>query len=161
MKTLTSFLALLGVPLTLAAPTAIAIPEGCLNIPQSSDTRNDLTDGSPCKAVTVIFARGTAETGNVGASAGPPFFSALATAIGATSLAVQGVDYPADIPGFLAGGDAAGSKTMAGLVDQAITQCPDTKVVMSGYSYVFHFVFKCKDVDVRTDIEKAGWTARA
>lgn len=136
MRTSTSILTLLSVPLVLAAPVIIAIPEGGLNIRQSSDTRNDLTDGSVCKAVTVIFARGTTESGNVGAFTGPPFFSALATAIGTDNLAVQGVDYPADIAGFLAGGDAAGSKKMAELVSQAITQCPDTKVVMSGYSYV-------------------------
>ncbi|KFX96247.1 hypothetical protein V495_03604 [Pseudogymnoascus sp. VKM F-4514 (FW-929)] len=134
MRTSTSLLALLGVPLALAAPVTIAIPEGGLNVRQSSDTRNDLTDGSACKAVTVIFARGTTESGNVGSLAGPPFFSALATAIGTDNLAVQGVEYPADIAGFLAGGDAGGSKKMAELVGQAMTQCPDTKVVMSGYS---------------------------
>ncbi|KFY75163.1 hypothetical protein V499_04862 [Pseudogymnoascus sp. VKM F-103] len=134
MRTSTFLFTLLSVPLSLAAPTVIAIPEGGLNIRQSSDTRNDLTDGSACKAVTVIFARGTTESGNVGALVGPPFFSALATAIGTENLAVQGVDYPADIAGFLAGGDAAGSKKMAELVGQAFTQCPDTKVVMSGYS---------------------------
>lgn len=47
------------------------------------------------------------------------------------------MDYPADIPGFLAGGDAGGSKTMASLVQQAMTQCPSTKIVMAGYRYVF------------------------
>lgn len=134
MRTSTFLLTLLSVPLAHTAPTFIAIPEGGLNIRQSSDTRNELTDGSACKAVTVIFARGTTESGNVGTLVGPPFFSALVTSIGAENLAVQGVDYPADVAGFLAGGDAAGSKKMAELVGQAITQCPDTKVVMSGYS---------------------------
>lgn len=100
----------------------------------TSDTENDLTDGSACKAVTVIFARGTTESGNVGSIAGPPFFSALATDIGSENLAVQGVEYPADVPGFLAGGDADGSKKLAALAAQALTQCPDTKVVLSGYS---------------------------
>lgn len=54
--------------------------------------------------------------------------------MGPGMVAVQGVEYAADIPGFLAGGDAAGSATMAKLVGDAITKCPDTKVVMSGYS---------------------------
>lgn len=134
MRASTFLLTLLSVPLAHTAPTFIAIPEGGLNIRQSSDTRNELTDGSACKSVTVIFARGTTESGNVGTLVGPPFFSALVTSIGAENLAVQGVNYPADIAGFLAGGDAAGSKKMAELVGQAITQCPDTKVVMSGYS---------------------------
>lgn len=54
--------------------------------------------------------------------------------MGIGNLAVQGVDYPANVAGFLAGGDAAGSKKMAELVGQAFTQYPNTKVVMSGYS---------------------------
>lgn len=141
MRTSTTLLTLLSVPIAIAAPVITAIPEGGLNIRQSSDTRNDLTDGSACKTVTVIFARGTTESGNVGTFAGPPFFTALSTAIGTENLAVQGVDYAADIAGFLAGGDTAGSKLMAELVSQAITQCPDTKVVMSGYSYVFDSKF--------------------
>ena len=108
----------------------------------TSDTENDLTDGSPCAAVTVIFARGTLESGNVGTLVGPPFFSALATDIGASNLAVQGVDYAADIVGFLEGGDPAGSQTMADLVNQAFTQCPSTKVVMSGYRYAIPLIRK-------------------
>lgn len=38
------------------------------------------------------------------------------------------------IPGFLAGGDKKGSAKMAQLVMQAMTACPDTAVVMGGYS---------------------------
>jgi predicted esterase len=38
------------------------------------------------------------------------------------------------VQGFLAGGDANGSKLMAQLVGQAQTKCPNTKVVISGYS---------------------------
>lgn len=81
-----------------------------LTTTKAQDTENDLTNGTPCKAMTVIFARGTTETGNVGTLAGPPFFSALKDLVGAENVAVQGVDYPADIPGFLAGGDANGSQ---------------------------------------------------
>ncbi|KUJ19203.1 cutinase-domain-containing protein [Mollisia scopiformis] len=100
----------------------------------TSTTQNGLTNDTGCKAMTVIFARGTTEQGNVGTLSGPPFFASLAQSVGTENLAVQGVDYPADIPGFLAGGDANGSKTMAQLVTQAMTTCPNTKVVMSGYS---------------------------
>ncbi|KAJ0131838.1 Cutinase, partial [Colletotrichum tanaceti] len=102
----------------------------------NGDTFNQLTDGTPCRRVTLIWARGTTQSGNVGdaGSEGPAFFNALASRVGASNLAVQGVDYPASIFGFLAGGDAAGSTTMANLVARAVTQCPSTKIVLSGYS---------------------------
>jgi cutinase len=75
----------------------------------------------------------TTSTGNVGTLTGPPFFNALDQVMGAGQVGVQGVPYPADVPGFLAGGDATGSKTMASMVQSALTSCPASKVVMSGY----------------------------
>lgn len=71
----------------------------------------------------------------MGTLTGPPFFAALANVVGTNNLAVQGVDYPASVQGFLAGGDANSSSTlMAQLVSQATSQCPNSKVVVSGYS---------------------------
>jgi cutinase len=83
--------------------------------------------------MTVIFARGTTEQGNVGSLSGPPFFDSLSKMVGASNLAVQGVDYPANVQGFLAGGDADGSKLMAQLVTKAATTCPNTMINISGY----------------------------
>jgi cutinase len=101
----------------------------------TSSTQNDVTNGSGCKAMTVLFARGTTEIGNMGTVAGPPFVSSLGKMMGgAQNLAVQGIAYPADVPGFLAGGDAGGSKLMAQMVGQVMTACPNTALVMAGYS---------------------------
>ena len=55
------------------------------------DTENQLLDGTPCRAITILFARGTTESGNVGTLAGPPFFQAVSNAVGAGNVAVQGV----------------------------------------------------------------------
>jgi cutinase len=91
----------------------------------TGDTYNQLTDGTACRRVTVIWARGTTQTGNVGSpdSEGPTFFNALASRLGGTSqLAIQGVTYPADIFGFLAGGDAGGATTMFNLINQVCTR---------------------------------------
>ncbi|MCJ1303225.1 hypothetical protein MMC08_006033 [Hypocenomyce scalaris] len=96
-----------------------------------SDTENQLGD---CAPITIIFARGTIELGNVGELAGPPFFNALDILVGAPNVAVQGVDYPATIEGYLEGGDAGGSALLASLTEQAASQCPQTQIVLSGYS---------------------------
>jgi cutinase len=100
-----------------------------------SQTQNDVTNGGGCKKMTVLFARGTTEPGNMGLVAGPPFVSALgAMAGGAGNVAVQGIEYPADVPGFLVGGDKKGSALMAKMVGQVRAQCPDTALIMAGYS---------------------------
>lgn len=99
-----------------------------------SSTQNDVTNGGACKAMTILFARGTTEVGNMGTIAGPPFVSAVGQMMGAGNVAVQGIEYPANVPGFLAGGDAGGSKLMAQMVGQVRAKCPDTALVMAGYS---------------------------
>lgn len=83
--------------------------------------------------MTILFARGTTEIGNMGTVAGPPFVSAVGAMMGG-NVAVQGIEYPADVPGFLVGGDAGGSKLMAQMVGQVKAKCPDTTLVMAGYS---------------------------
>ena len=98
--------------------------------------RNELTDvpNVGCKPITVIYARGTFELGNVGSFVGPPFFNNLDDLIGADNIAVQGVDYPASLVGYLEGGDPGGAQTTADLLNQAASDCPDTQIVLSGYS---------------------------
>lgn len=71
----------------------------------------------------------------MGLFTGPSFVTALRNYInGTTSLAVQGVDYPASIPGFLAGGSPDGSFVMASIANKTATACPSTKIVLAGYS---------------------------
>jgi len=51
--------------------------------------------------------------GNVGILTGPPFFAAVGAFINGTGdLAIQGVDYKADVAGFRTGGSADGAKMM-------------------------------------------------
>ncbi|OAL53408.1 cutinase-domain-containing protein [Pyrenochaeta sp. DS3sAY3a] len=113
----------------------------------SSTTQNDVTNGGACKAMTVLFARGTTEAGNMGSIAGPPFVSAIGKMMGgAANVAVQGIEYPADIPGFLAGGDKGGSTLMAQMVGQVRAACPDTALVMAGYSQGGQLVHNAADM---------------
>ena len=89
----------------------IAAEDTLATVTDTSTTQNDLSSGS-CKAVTIIYARGTTEPGNVGVLVGPPFFDALEGIIGSGNVAVQGVPYPADVEGFLLGGSPGAGQTM-------------------------------------------------
>jgi cutinase len=86
----------------------------------------------------LIFARGTTEQGNLGTVVGPGLASALKAAMGNSKVAVQGVNYPANVAGAISGATnpaaADGAKNMAMLANKAIAACPNTKVVLSGYS---------------------------
>jgi len=94
-----------------------------------------LKNSTGCATMTVLFARGTAEPGNVGILTGPPFFAAIAAYMNGTGqLAIQGVDYPADVAGFLAGGSPFGGVVMAALVNSTLARCPNTLLTLSGYS---------------------------
>jgi Cutinase len=93
-----------------AVSTVLTDFESVLAKTLNVDTTESAASG--CTKMTVIFARGTTEPGNVGLVTGPPFFDALSAMIGANSISVQGVEYPASIEGFLQGGDATGSQTM-------------------------------------------------
>lgn len=91
-------------PLAAAFPVELPSLHSLLPRALTDTTQNDLTNGSPCKALTVLFARGTDSPGNVGTNTGPAFFQAIASLIGANNVAIQGIDYPASIIGFLQGG---------------------------------------------------------
>ncbi|KAF2820086.1 cutinase-domain-containing protein [Ophiobolus disseminans] len=105
-------------------------------IPQGAgggSTENGITGKNCCTDMTIIFARGTGEMGNVGTVSGPPMFRAIRQKLGNNRVTVQGVGYPADAAGNASQG-GTGGKTMAALVDQALSQCPQTKIIVSGYS---------------------------
>lgn len=93
------------------------------------------TPRAACTDVTVVFARGTTELPPIGAIVGPPFQAALQAALGGRTLTFQGVNYAADVIGFLEGGDPAGAATMTADINAAASSCPNTKIVMSGYRY--------------------------
>ncbi|KAL0261631.1 hypothetical protein SLS55_003061 [Diplodia seriata] len=121
-----------------------SIPTGSFG--GSSSTSNDVTDGV-CKPVTYIFARGTTETGNMGTTVGPALQQKLESALGADKLATEGVNYAADVAGTVVGsvspGQAEGSQNCAKLVKQALSSCPDTQIVLAGYSQGAQQVHGC------------------
>ncbi|KIK61370.1 carbohydrate esterase family 5 protein [Collybiopsis luxurians FD-317 M1] len=87
-----------------------------------------------CADVIVVYARGTTEPAPIGTTVGPALQASLLAVLGGKSLSFQGVDYPADIPGFLEGGSPEGSTNMANMLTSAASSCPDAALVTSGYS---------------------------
>ncbi|EDN08022.1 predicted protein [Histoplasma mississippiense (nom. inval.)] len=95
-------------------------------------TENGVKKFKGCQPLTLIFARGTDEVGNMGEIVGPSLATALRTLLKG-KVTVQGVDYPASLLGNLDFGEDGG-KTMVDLVNQSLSQCPNSKVVLAGYS---------------------------
>ncbi|WQF84680.1 Putative cutinase/acetylxylan esterase, alpha/Beta hydrolase [Colletotrichum destructivum] len=93
-------------------------------------TRDNLARNVACADITVVFARGTTKSGNIGLVTGPPFFDALKEQPGGRSVAIQGIEYPVTLTGFNRNG------TETRFINQAVAQCPDTKIAMSGDSQV-------------------------
>lgn len=53
----------------------------------------------------------------------------------AVVMGVPAPAYAADVPGFLAGGSATGSKAMAQMAQDEMKKCPKSTVVLSGYRF--------------------------
>lgn len=103
-------------PVDVALDTASAIiaaaDQALADLLSLTTTYNDLEDGD-CGDVTLIFARGTDEPGNVGALVGPELYAALQTALGSYTLVFQGVnDYDASVTQYLEGGSTTGGSDM-------------------------------------------------
>ena len=86
---------------------------------------------APCPDVEVTFARSTNEPPGVG-GVGQAFIDALRSQVGGRSLGVYAINYPA--------GDDFAPSASAGAVDahahvtSMVANCPNTKLVLGGYS---------------------------
>ncbi|KAI0156155.1 cutinase [Pestalotiopsis sp. NC0098] len=100
----------------------------------TSLTANEFTNGG-CKDVVLVFARGTAQLGNLGATPGLPLYNQIKSALGSSNVAVQGVNYDAVAHGTLPEGvDATAANNMATLITKVANTCPDASIIVSGYS---------------------------
>ncbi|OBF25957.1 cutinase [Mycobacterium sp. ACS1612] len=83
-----------------------------------------------CPAVQVVFARGTGEPEGIG-RVGQAFVDALKPLVKGKSVAVYAVNYPASRD-FLRAAD--GANDASNFVQNIANTCPDTKIVLGGYS---------------------------
>lgn len=105
-----------------------------MNSTQAHDVENKV-----CAPLTVIYARGTNEPGNVGTGVGQSLFREL-TNRRQGNIALQGVNFPALPLGDVTKG-IRGGQAMKSLETLARKQCPGTQVALAGYSlggYVVH-----------------------
>lgn len=91
----------------------------------------------PCPDVEVVFARGTSEPPGVG-GVGQSFIDSLRTQLGARSVAVYPVNYPASSDFAnrlgLARTVVDGIRDAATHVEATAANCPNTRIVLGGYS---------------------------
>lgn len=128
-------------PIAAPMPVAVTEPEpAALQVRQSTTTRNELETGSSsaCPKAILIFARGSTEVGNMGATTGSPLASALERTYGAAQVWVQGVGgpYTADLGSNVLPGGSSTAAFNEGvrLFNLANSKCPNAAVVAGGYS---------------------------
>jgi cutinase len=86
---------------------------------------------APCPDVEVTFARATTEAPGVGV-VGQEFIDSLRSQVGGKSIAVYPVNYPASDD--FAPSVNAGTSDASAHVQSMIANCPNTKMVLGGYS---------------------------
>jgi len=83
-----------------------------------------------CADVQVVFARGTGEPAGAG-RVGDAFVDALRPLVPGKSVAVYAVNYPASYDFLRA---AEGANDASAFVQNTAATCPDTKIVLGGFS---------------------------
>ncbi|MFA7510535.1 cutinase family protein [Mycolicibacterium vanbaalenii] len=84
----------------------------------------------PCPDVEVVFARGTSEPPGVG-RVGQALADTLRNQLGGRTVGTYGVNYPASYD-FL--NTASGATDATGRIAYMAAQCPNTRIVLGGYS---------------------------
>lgn len=105
---------------TLVAPALL--PSGSTGVASAQPAE--------CADVQVVFARGTGEPAGIG-RVGDAFVDALRPLVPGQSVDVYAVNYPASYD-FLRAAD--GANDASAFVQNTVTNCPDTKIVLGGFS---------------------------
>ena len=89
-----------------------------------------IASSDECADVEVVFARGTFEAPGIG-QVGQLFADAVRSRLDGRTVDVYGVDYPASLD---FGRAADGVADATGHVMDTVAACPDTRIVLGGYS---------------------------
>jgi cutinase len=85
----------------------------------------------PCSDVEVVFARGTHQEPGLG-NIGQAFVDSLTSQVGGKSVGVYAVNYPANDDYHNSA--SMGSDDASGHIQGTVANCPNTKIVLGGYS---------------------------
>jgi cutinase len=85
----------------------------------------------PCTDVEVVFARGTHQEPGLG-NIGQAFVDSLTSKVGGKSVGVYAVNYPANDDYHNSA--PAGSNDASAHIQGTVANCPNTKIVLGGYS---------------------------
>jgi cutinase len=110
----------------LHAATAVIVVGAALTVTPSAPAANAMG----CNDIEVVFARGTGELPGLG-RVGDAFVDDLRARVGNRSVGAYGVNYPASYDFFTA---ADGANDASAYIQNVINTCPDTKLVLGGYS---------------------------
>jgi cutinase len=116
--------------LDAAVVTICAMLNAAVSIPSTAAA-------APCPDSEVVFARGSGEPPGVGVH-GQAFVDSLRPQVGGRSLGVYAVNYPAypapSNSNELANAASAGAKDASAHVEYMAANCPDSRMVLGGYS---------------------------
>ena len=90
-----------------------------------------VAEAAPCPDVEVVFARGTTEPPGVG-GIGQAFVDSVRSQVGGRSVGVYAVNYPAS--NDFSRSAPAGGDDMSAHVQAMAANCPNTRMVLGGYS---------------------------
>jgi cutinase len=107
---------------------AVAATAGSLPL---STIAASIAGAAPCPDVEVVFARGTTEPPGVG-GIGQAFVDSVRSQAGGRSVGVYAVNYPAS--NDFSRSTAAGGDDMSAHVQAMAANCPNTRMVLGGYS---------------------------
>ncbi len=102
---------------------AWTLPIALLHLPAAA--------ADPCPDVEIVFARGTTEPPGVG-GVGQAFVDSLRSRLGARSVGVYAVDYPASRD--FVNSAPAGANDASAHIQSMAANCPNTRMVLGGYS---------------------------
>ncbi|ULP40297.1 cutinase family protein [Mycobacterium lentiflavum] len=90
-----------------------------------------IASADPCSDVEVVFARGTHQEPGLG-NIGQAFTDSLTSQLGGKSVGVYAVNYPANDDYHASA--PAGADDASGHIRGTVANCPNTKLVLGGYS---------------------------